>query len=85
VLPSPIGAAAARAVLQALRTSPGHRFLNDDVSQRDEDVPEVHGYRQVTDAHLITLARRHGLRLVTFDTGAAALAGGADVELLTLD
>jgi hypothetical protein len=35
----------------------------------------------VTDAHL--LARRRGVRLVTFDAGIVALARGRDVELLT--
>jgi predicted nucleic acid-binding protein len=36
----------------------------------------------VTDAQLLTLARRHGTRVVTFDAGVAALAEGEDVELL---
>jgi hypothetical protein len=30
----------------------------------------------------LTVARRHGTKLVTFDAGAAALSGGSDVELL---
>lgn len=85
VLPSPIGAPAARAVLRALRAVGTHRFLADDVSQCDDDVPEVHGYRQVTDAHLLTLAHRHGVRLVTFDAGVVTLATQrANVELLTM-
>lgn len=83
VLPSPIGVEAARAVLSALRAVDGHRFLVDDVSIGDADVPPMSGYRQVTDAHLLALARRQGMRLVTFDAGALALAGGHDVELLT--
>jgi len=49
----------------------------------DDDVPPVSGHRQVTDAHLVTLARRHGVGMVTFDAGLAALAGHRDVELLT--
>ena len=84
VLPSPIAVAAARAVLQALRATGGHSFLGDDVSQCDDDVPSIHGYRQVTDAHLLTLARRHAVRLITFDAGVAALAAEGDVELLTV-
>lgn len=40
-------------------------------------------HRQVTDAHLLTLARRRDVRLVTFDAGVLALADGRDVELLT--
>jgi toxin-antitoxin system PIN domain toxin len=82
-LPSAIGIAAARGVLTALRALDGHRFLADDVSIVDPDVPELAGYRQVTDAHLLTLARRSGMRLVTFDAGIRALAEGRDVELLS--
>ena len=83
VLPSPIGIDAARAVLSALCAVEGHRFLIDDVSIADADVPRMSGYRQVTDAHLLALARRQGVRLVTFDAAALALADGHDVELLT--
>jgi predicted nucleic acid-binding protein len=38
----------------------------------------------VTDAHLLTLARRCGTRLVTFDAALLALARGQDVELRTV-
>lgn len=80
VLPSPIGLADAREVLALLRAADGHRFLVDDVSLTDDDVPSIVGHRQVTDAHLLTLAARHGMRLVTFD---AALRTLGDVELLS--
>jgi uncharacterized protein len=83
VLPSPIGVEPARAVLSALRAVDGHRFLVDDVSIADADVPTMSGYRQVTDAHLLALARRRGMRLVTFDAGVLTLAEGHHVELLT--
>lgn len=83
-LPCPLGAQAACEVLRALRAVEGHRFLADEVSVTDHDVPRLSGHRQVTDAHLLTLARRQGVRLVTFDAGIVELAGGAsdDVELL---
>lgn len=84
VLPSPIGVETARQVLAALRATDGHRFLADDVSLADRDVPAIHGHRQVTDAHLLTLARRGGMRLVTFDAAIATLADGRDVELLVV-
>ncbi len=84
VLPIPVGIDAAHTVLATLRALDGHRFLNDDVSLCDADVPSMTGHRQVTDAHLLTLARRHGARLVTFDAGALALGAGQDVELLTV-
>ncbi|MGN6372225.1 MAG: type II toxin-antitoxin system VapC family toxin [Solirubrobacteraceae bacterium] len=83
VLPSAIGVYAAREVLSTLRTHPGHRFLTDDVSLSDSDVPAIAGYRQVTDAHLLTLARRRGMRLVTFDARIQAIGSGDDVEVLT--
>lgn len=82
VLPSPIGVAAARETLAAMRSAGAHRFLADDVSLTDADVPAVAGHRQVTDAHLLTVARRAGLPLVTFDTALVTLVGGRDVELL---
>ncbi|PRY51998.1 hypothetical protein LY71_101370 [Geodermatophilus tzadiensis] len=82
-LPSALPPAVAREVLAGLRRAPGHRFLTDDVSMVDADVPPVAGHRQVTDAHLLTLARRHRTGVVTFDAGLAALAGQRDVELLT--
>lgn len=74
-------------VLAALRAVGGHRFLADDVSLVDDDVPLIVGYRQVTDAHLLTLARRRGVRLVTFDAGVFTLAQQrpkTPVELLTI-
>lgn len=84
VLPLAIGVEPARGVLSALRAVNGHSFLVDDVSIGDADVPTMSGHRQVTDAHLLTLARRHGVRLVTFDRGLLALAHARDVELLTV-
>lgn len=83
VLPSPIRPGDALRVLCALRSVAGHRFLVDDVSVTDQDFPTLTGHRQVTDGHLLTLARRRGVRLVTFDAGIVALAQGHDVELLT--
>ncbi len=83
VLPSAISADAAREVLSALRTHPGHGFLTDDVSMSDSDVPAIAGYRQVTDVHLLTLARRSGVRLVTFDASILAMGEGKDVVVLT--
>jgi toxin-antitoxin system PIN domain toxin len=83
VLPSAIGVDAARGVLSTLRAHPNHRFLADDVSMSDGDVPSIAGYRQVTDVHLLTLARRRGVRLVTFDARILAVGDGNDVEVLT--
>ena len=69
VLPHVIAVEAARAVLSALRDVDGHRFLANDVSLSDTDLPHLAGHRQVTDAQLLTLARRHGISLLTFTPG----------------
>jgi|SRR5579884_2138309 len=81
-LPATISPSAAREVLAAMRVVGRHRFVPDDVSMTDRDLPRVAGHRQVTDAHLLTLARRHRLRLVTFDAALREL-GGQDVWLLS--
>jgi uncharacterized protein len=83
VLPSPITVQAAREVLSGLRRAGAHRFVANDVSLSDHDVPHVSRHRDVTDAMLLTLARRHAMRLITFDAGILRLAGGDGVELLT--
>jgi uncharacterized protein len=84
VLAAPVTVTAALDVLRALRDNPHHRFVVDDISLAQGDVPKMSGYRQVTDAHLLTLARRHDQRLVTFDAGIASLdAGRGSVELLS--
>ena len=83
LLPAAIAVEDARRVLAALRAHAHHEFVSDDVSMTDPDVPRLHGHRQVTDAHLLALARRRGHHLVTFDTGLQHLASGQDVELLT--
>ena len=67
-----------------MRTVADHRFLVDDVSMTDGDVPRLSGHRQVTDAHLLALARRHNGHVVTFDRGLDTLAQGRDVEVLTV-
>lgn len=82
-LPVAVTVADARKALAALRVVVGHEFLADDVSLADADVPPIHGHRQVTDVHLLTLARRHSRRLVTFDAGMLIHdRGTGDVELL---
>lgn len=54
----------------------GHIFWTDDVSLADSPFASFErlvGYRQVTDAHLLTLAHRRAGRLATFDQGIASL------------
>lgn len=81
VISGAVSVADARAVMSALRGSGEHRFLVNDVSQVDPDVPAATGHRQVTDSLLIAVAKRSGMQLLTFDAGVAAMAE-SDVTLL---
>lgn len=88
VIPTARSVAEAVDVLRRWRALPGHTFWADDVSIAactEVDVSLLNGYRQVTDAHLLALARRHDGHLVTFDGGVAALdPSGQSVEVLTM-
>ena len=55
----------------------GHELWPDDIDlvrTCAATFDRLHGYRQVTDAHLLAVATRHGGRLVTFDAAVADLA-----------
>lgn len=76
VIPDARRPADAISLLRRMRALPGHEFWTDDVSPADGNVTafeHVVGYRQVTDAHLLTLAARRDGRLATFDQGTAGL------------
>ena len=55
-----------RKSLATLRALRGHRFLTDDVHAAL--LPVLTSYKDTTDAHLVTLARRHTFKLATLDT-----------------
>lgn len=88
-VPAAVSPAAAMELLVRLRRQPGHEFWADDVSLAvSAEVPRARlmSYSQVTDAHLLALARQHGGRIATFDRSFTTLAGaddGKDVVLLS--
>jgi uncharacterized protein len=65
-----------------------HEFWPDDVSLRDDslvDFSRIQGHQQITDLYLLTLAVRHGGRLVTFDQALSLQSvRGAGAEHLLL-
>lgn len=69
-------AADAWAVLAGLDGAPRHEFWPDDISYAQVPRDGVAGHRQVMDAYLAALARRHGGQLATFDRGLANLHRG---------
>jgi toxin-antitoxin system PIN domain toxin len=86
VLDDAITVREATAILSALVNREDHRFLPDERGYIDNPlVPHdrLVGHRQVTDAHLIAIARAHDARVVSFDQGFAAL-GGSSVQALPI-
>ena len=61
------------AVLTSICAHPKHQFIADDVHALDLPWTSIRGHRQVTDAYLATLARKHGAKLATFDQALAAV------------
>ena len=72
----------ARQALADILVLPAHQFLVDDTSV--EALPIVESRHHVTDAHLVTLAARHGLKLATLDEplSRASWAAGIAVQPL---
>ncbi len=60
----------AMAALRAIANERTHRFLRD--ATRAESLPQVRTSKDVTDAHLVSLARHHRLKLATFDAALCA-------------
>lgn len=67
----------ARKSLATLRVLEGHRFLVDDVDAAS--LPLLTTYKETTDAHLVTLANRHGLKLATLDATLIAKPWAAGI------
>ena len=66
----------ALALLERIRSLPGHGFWPDDLPIDAALKPgRIVGHRQVTDGYLLALAISHGGILATLDRGAAVLAG----------
>lgn len=64
--------------LKNLRERPAHHFLADDVAGIS---PPQTSSKDTTDAHLVTLAKRHGLKLATLDGALAAKPWAAGVAV----
>jgi uncharacterized protein len=66
----------AKLLLEAISSLPRHEFWPDDASYLDLPTTGLIGHRQVTDAYLALLARRHAASLATMDQALAALHAG---------
>jgi uncharacterized protein len=78
-IPTAVTPGEARSLLSQIRGVEGHVSFPDDVELVTGNEPALTGrlvgHRQVTDAHLLALARRHGARLATLDQAVKTMAG----------
>ncbi len=87
-IPDAVRPAEACALLRRVRSLPGHQFLPDDVElvfDEAVDPTRVVTHRQVTDAHLLALATRHGAVLASFDQGLESLAAPDTLALIPFE
>lgn len=70
-------------VLASVTSHRRHEFWPDDIEYGDVEARALIGHRQITDAYLAQLARRHRGKLATFDNGLTELHG--DVAMLISD
>lgn len=76
IIPEAVNPRDAVKLLKAVSRLPRHVFWNDDLSVLDLKLFEsfaLAGHRQVTDAYLLELAKKHQGRLATLDKGVAEL------------
>ena len=79
--PPRMAPAEAIAMLAKLTAQARHVFLPDDISFETVSLKSLSGHRQWTDAYLIALARKHGLKLVTLETKLDNMDDSADPVL----
>jgi predicted nucleic acid-binding protein len=63
-------------LLESIFSLQRHEFWPDDVSYLDMSTTGIVGHRQVTDAYLVLLARKHGGSVATMDRALAAVHAG---------
>ena len=73
-----VGLATILSILRAFKNLGGHEFWADDLETPSvfSSITRPLGHRQITDAYLLSLAKHHQGRLVTFDKGLRALQDG---------
>ena len=69
-------AESARLLLEAISALTRHEFWPDDASHLEIPTTGIIGHRQVTDAYLVLLARKHGGSVATMDQARAAVHAG---------
>jgi uncharacterized protein len=71
------------AVLKSICAHPKHCFIPDDLDALELPWQAIRGHRQVTDAYLAALARKHGAKLATLDKALALVHPDVAVLLIS--
>lgn len=66
----------AKLLLESISALPRHEFWPENISYLDMPTTGIVGHRQVTDAYLVLLARKHGGSVATLDRALAAVQAG---------
>jgi len=77
----------ARELLLAFTKQPGHAFWPTTIDYFEATAPferRMHGPKQITDAYLLGIARKHGGKLATMDKAVKSLAGPEFSHLVEL-
>ena len=77
----------ARELLAQLTKLPGHTFWPTDIDVFEATQPllrRLHGPKQITDAYLLAIARKHKGKLATMDRAILSLAGAEGAHLVEL-
>ena len=69
----------AQTALRAILQLKSHRFLTDAVPA--DALPALTHGKEVTDAHFVRLAARHGLKLATLDDGLCKKSWAAGIDI----
>ena len=82
----PVDAETGLALLERLHQHPRHRFLKEGPSPRTPGaakfLKQIRGYRQITDAWLVSLAAANGGKLATLDRKLEAVFGKDFVDVI---
>jgi predicted nucleic acid-binding protein len=70
-------AESAKLLLGSISSLPRHEFWPDDATYLDIPTRGIAGHRQVTDAYLVLLAKKHGGSVATLDRALVAVHTGA--------
>lgn len=83
---NPVDVRTALALVDILHQHPLHRFLAVQPAANDPAIAvtlgRISGYRQVTDAYLVALARANGGKLATFDKKLVVAFGDEGIEVI---